>query len=193
MNKKIIVLLSVCIFILLTIWGYNSLYDADTPNNNENINLNNASDAIDVSDWVEYRNEELGFEFKHPGDWIVELRRVNYGIHTADEVYFYITVSKNNPSESNRFSKLIITTFENIKGKSPEEVIAINENFSLNEFQSLFLDDFLLNGVIVKKYMIPGFISLPALIFYSNDKVHQIKYSLEEDMFMEIMDTFKSI
>ncbi len=69
-------------------------------NNNENQNIDNSNDKqepevitsdIDTSDWQTYRNEELGFEFKHHVDFSVEAQpdvdytklKINHG-----EYYF---------------------------------------------------------------------------------------------------------
>lgn len=41
----------------------------------ENTNINT---GIDTSDWKTYTNEEYGFSFKYPSDWIYEIKKLFY-------------------------------------------------------------------------------------------------------------------
>jgi hypothetical protein len=67
MKKVIGVILGILVLILLTIWAYSALY-AKPVEQNSNVNV----EQTENSDWLIYRNAELGIEFKYPVEVDVE-------------------------------------------------------------------------------------------------------------------------
>lgn len=96
MNKKVIILISVLVFVILTGGGFWVLKNqkesgGDKVLQNEIITQDNNQDQIesnmeqiDTSNWKTYRNEEYGFEIRYPEDLIVK----DEGISTGGGVSF---------------------------------------------------------------------------------------------------------
>jgi hypothetical protein len=66
MTKKILIFTILILGLGLYGCGKNSV---PVVNQNQNVNVATTTGEIDTSDWKTYRNEEFGFEFKHPLDW----------------------------------------------------------------------------------------------------------------------------
>ncbi len=77
MKKNLIIFIVIIVIALGAIW-YLQKYNTE-PEVVDNTNQNtNDTQEIDVSDWQTYRNEELGFEFKYPGDWEHKISSDNF-------------------------------------------------------------------------------------------------------------------
>ncbi|MFA6307928.1 MAG: hypothetical protein WCS88_04145 [Patescibacteria group bacterium] len=191
MNKKTIGLLSMLVFILLIIWGYNSLYNPKVVDN-INTNSDNKPEEVDTSDWREYRNEELGFEFKYPSGWMMEENKNFDNNEEIGYISFRVATTTANPYTFGT-SRVLITIFPNPENITPEEIIIKYNNFANDVLNSRFLGEVILDNKIVKKYSIPGYVELPSLIFKYKQMVYEISYTLGEEELNKILYTFKFI
>jgi len=67
-----------------------SINNTNSANDNANVaNINTATttEEIDTSNWKTYRNEEYGFEFKYPGEWVIEEKN--------SDILFWRNIEKN--------------------------------------------------------------------------------------------------
>lgn len=179
------------VFILLIIWGYNSLYNSQIVDN-VNTDVSNKPEEIDTSDWVEYRNEELGLEFKHPGDWVIEENKNFNNNEEIGYISFRVATTTANPYTFGT-SRILITIFPNPKNITPEEIIIQYNNFADDVLDTRFLGDVILDSKIAKKYSIPGYVELPSLIFEYKKMIYEISYTLKEEDLNKILRTFKFI
>ena len=82
---------------------------------------------IDTSDWLTYRNEELGFEFRYPNSYIVKEQSnlENYSANIEKLIFFYDKKYLNHDTE---FPGINYFIYDNNKKLSLKEWISSNGN-----------------------------------------------------------------
>jgi hypothetical protein len=83
------------------------------------------STTVDTSDWLTYRNEQYGFEFKYPKEWKLEIKKNNNQITTLE-----INFLENNKKSVNL--KFILLPSDKVRG-SDLSIVSVTE-------KDLFID-----------------------------------------------------
>lgn len=84
---------------------------------------------FDISEWKTYRNENYGYEFKYPADWVIV-----EGVHRDGSISFSVEVfdMKTMPADSDGIKDLVKVYFDGPSCKNSDW--KINSFFSYREF-----------------------------------------------------------
>ena len=86
-----------------------------------------SNDEVVISDWKTYRNEEYGFEFRYPKDWLL----VDCSNFTSDNLRIYLNASQ--ISCNDRGGRINITTYNKNYLKQVYEKNSINNTISIGQ------------------------------------------------------------
>ncbi|MBI2415525.1 MAG: hypothetical protein HYV33_02565 [Candidatus Kerfeldbacteria bacterium] len=107
---------------------------------NENTNTTNTNSEVDTSDWLTYTNEEYGFEFRYPREWIVNDQQKNVSLYSPKLVGSTYANSLTIEITANDFVS---------QKKQVEDSDLINGNLSLSKFNN-DIEELDINGLTAK-------------------------------------------
>lgn len=203
MNKKVIILISVLVLVILAgcfFWFVNNQErESDKVAINQKDNQENVIarddkqdqkesdiEEIDTSNWQTYRNDEYGFEFKYPREWNKK-ENVSH-INTKDGEYHVAVVSPERADDAmSAFydEDVVIRSFDSIETKkkytNDKKIENINNlddyvhaDFSITDFGCLYKTVELKNVKKVYLIEVGGNYGHYALMFDMHSKIFEI-------------------
>ena len=137
-------------------------------------------DEINMANWQTYRNEEYGFYFKYPNDWVVDVDGL--------KAYVYSRVMRDNMPEG---GGAVIVSIENLDlrefienyevSDAPHSKIIKQEKYSLDNFPATILEAKTAIGINQN------------IIFVSNKNNYTISFHNFDEYHLAIISTFKFV
>ncbi|OGY78358.1 MAG: hypothetical protein A3B74_01200 [Candidatus Kerfeldbacteria bacterium RIFCSPHIGHO2_02_FULL_42_14] len=136
-----------------TVFNANDSTTANSPvNENVNTPVNNTNTIesdVDTSDWLTYTNEEYGFSFRYPGNWMTSANDNNIGcisdVSIVCDVYSYGKGSFDDFPVEYVHGKIVIENSESFSKMSEKEILMIEpgkETMPLMEENFLTINKF---------------------------------------------------
>jgi len=169
----------------------------DSENNTQENNTDSSQFESLVKDWQTYRNEECGFELEYPANFYITAEG-DWEKKESAEVMHYIDISKYKVAPEREYDgvRIIISNFSgNIEEYVDQK---IDEIKSWNEFYGLFDQDrdYIKENINVDNaigYVIQdcSYLKQDCYYFKKNNKVFSINNGIDNDVFDQILSTFK--
>jgi len=187
----------------------NSLYDTQNYQNQNEVQNNQPQVASDeMSDWKTYRNEEYGFEFKYPPNWILDDQKFDgdaIGVispendflarKTFEGSYYYTNFSVHACDRLNQ-NCLMGGTYVNMKNKTILDFLNDPSPYKSYE-KSSFMPEVNIDGIKGYGIIAGGFGANYEIILERDNRIYIIDFpSSEKELTAEqkeILSTFKFI